>query len=929
MIGAHSVSLTSCRVLLRRVPTRHNHLRRGLIISSATLALEIGHAGLQGATFTWDAGGAGNTNWSTGANWTGSPDNTAPGTGTLSGSDVRFASGGSTATVDSARTVGTVIFNSASAFTINGSSALTINGDVAVETAATYTISAPIVLGATGTWSVTTNVTLASSGIVSGANGFMKSGAGTLLLSGSNTYTGVTSIIGGSVVIDSIQPIGTASPLGAAGNEGAPLASSPKLFLNNGGTLRYTGGGHTTNRTFGIGTLGGTIDASGTGALVFNRWQTVGSFGTSGSRTLTLTGTSTFNNTLGLVLFDGGGTVGLGSGFWTLVKSGTGKWVIPAGGVEEQPPGVGFVNQYGGPTKILGGTLVVEGDLTGGVRQSGMANGGQNSGIGFSSNVASNLEINNGTLEYDYVGNRDPANPDPDQDEEWRAHDAGQVDRRFTVGVGGATLNTSGVGPLNLFAAGTLSMPGNGNRTLTLTGTFADIYLEGQNQYSALRAVIDDPDDGGITTVVKDGPGEWVLNGTNMYSGDTIINAGTLLLAHADNASGTSTFNNVLPSSTDVYVASGAVLELYTGDSGYNREGVTHPKEELSQTIASLTGSGTVDLNGGTLTVDYSGASSISFAGRVMENSDGDPFITDQVKQIGGHFVKDGTGMLVSSGNLTYTGETMVNDGTLVVQKLANATLTVNGGVAQVSVKATPNMSSGTSVLPALTIATSGATLDLTNNSTVVDYTGAGGNPTLVDAVRQHLQSGRVITSRAGTPTGTVLGYGDNAILGKASFGGISVDSSSVLIKFTYGADANLDGQVDVTDLGALATGWQTTAPWTSGDFDYTNFVDITDLGILGTNWQFGVGAPLFGEPMTLLDGLSLYPPLLEAALQDDYIRKLIENAVDNSYLPSLGDVPEPVGTAAMLSLFGESVLALRRPKRGERPCAARESRTI
>src|SRR4029079_10890037 len=76
-------------------------------------------------------------------------------------------------------------------------------------------------------------------------------------------------------------------------------------------------------------------------------------------------------------------------------------------------------------------------------------------------------------------------------------------------------------------------------------------------------------------------------------------------------------------------------------------------------------------------------------------------------------------------------------------------------------------------------------------------------------------------------------------------FAGLAVDSSSILIKYTYGGDANLDGKVDVTDLGALATNWQTSAPWTGGDFNYDGFVDVSDLGVLATNWQLGVGSPL------------------------------------------------------------------------------------
>jgi hypothetical protein len=50
---------------------------------------------------------------------------------------------------------------------------------------------------------------------------------------------------------------------------------------------------------------------------------------------------------------------------------------------------------------------------------------------------------------------------------------------------------------------------------------------------------------------------------------------------------------------------------------------------------------------------------------------------------------------------------------------------------------------------------------------------------------------------------------------------------------------------VDVADLGTLASNWQTSAPWTSGDFDYSGSVDVADLGLLASNWQAGVGGPL------------------------------------------------------------------------------------
>jgi hypothetical protein len=184
---------------------------------------------------------------------------------------------------------------------------------------------------------------------------------------------------------------------------------------------------------------------------------------------------------------------------------------------------------------------------------------------------------------------------------------------------------------------------------------------------------------------------------------------------------------------------------------------------------------------------------------------------------------------------------TKTGPGTLAVNNIRAQGLAVTAGTAKVLAGGTANSAAGASVVKSLTISGAGSKLDLTNNSMVIDYTGPVG--TLVSDVRQHLSSGRLTTSNG--DANHRLGYGDNAVLGKTTFAGQTVDSSSVLVKYTFAGDANLDGQVDVTDLGALATSWQTSAPWTGGDFDYSGFVDVTDLGMLATNWQQGVGSPL------------------------------------------------------------------------------------
>jgi hypothetical protein len=200
-----------------------------------------------------------------------------------------------------------------------------------------------------------------------------------------------------------------------------------------------------------------------------------------------------------------------------------------------------------------------------------------------------------------------------------------------------------------------------------------------------------------------------------------------------------------------------------------------------------------------------------------------------------------GTGVAIT-GSLDAAGMniTKAGAGSAQFENVRAASLNVTAGAARISAKGSPNLPAGTSQVNSLSIA-SGASLDLTNNSLVIDYSGPVGS--LVGDVRTMLQSSRL---RSSAPTaGMTVGYGDNSTLGKSTFGGLNVDPTSMLVKYTYGGDANLDGQVDVTDLGNLATNWQNAAAWTGGDFNYDGVVDVSDLGILATNWQTGVGSPM------------------------------------------------------------------------------------
>jgi hypothetical protein len=94
-------------------------------------------------------------------------------------------------------------------------------------------------------------------------------------------------------------------------------------------------------------------------------------------------------------------------------------------------------------------------------------------------------------------------------------------------------------------------------------------------------------------------------------------------------------------------------------------------------------------------------------------------------------------------------------------------------------------------------------------------------------------------------------------------------------------ADANLDRNVDVGDLKALALHWQMPGGWADGDFDRDGFVDLDDLSLLALNWDGGAGA--------------------------------LATAITSLNLPSQ-TVPEPTSIAVLVS--GGVGMALRRRRR-------------
>jgi hypothetical protein len=143
-----------------------------------------------------------------------------------------------------------------------------------------------------------------------------------------------------------------------------------------------------------------------------------------------------------------------------------------------------------------------------------------------------------------------------------------------------------------------------------------------------------------------------------------------------------------------------------------------------------------------------------------------------------------------------------------------------------------------------------GGAVDLTSAAGIFDYS----TTSPLSELTVQLQSGRnggawngpgIHSSAAAAMPGTGIGIVEASDLGVTTFAGQPVDSTTVLMRWTFEGDTDLNGMVDVADLGRLASHWQSEGDWFDGDFDYNGTIDVNDLGMLASNWQAGVGNPL------------------------------------------------------------------------------------
>ncbi len=685
--------------------------------------------------------------------------------------------GGTAGTVTVDDGAGPVVFTGAtfntSGYVITGDSLTTNTAATSLSTGNTLTatIASPIV----------------------GSGGLAKDGLGTVILSGANTYTGATVVNAGTLRIEGDQlaatgavTVATGAVLAGAGRTGGAVT------VQNGGTLSGQAGQVFTMNGLTLGSsanLDVALDAPSTarlfqvnGNLTLDGTLNVtagASFGPGVYRLIDYTGSLT-NNGLSLgtvpvaptdlaVQTSVANQVNLifnattqnfwagGSGVWTADPSGTawdnfngtthGAWQ-PQLAIFQGAPGVVTVDTTAGAVVFTGtqfaadGYTVAGGNLTTNTANTVLRVGdGSAPGAAFTATISAAITGSGGVEKTDL-----------------------------------GTLVLSGV---NTYAGGTtitdgMLQLGNGGTTGSVVG---DVANNGTLAVNRSDTVVFNAVVSGAGGLRQQGSGALVLTGANTYTGNTIINAGTLQLGNGGTTG--SITGNVANAGifainrSDAYLFNGAISGA--GDFQQSGSGTTTLTGANTYTGGTTIAAGTLQLGNGGATGGITG-NVVNNATLAVNRSDA--FTLGGLVSGSGTLRQSGSGTTTLTGANTYAGATSVNAGTLLI----------NG-----------NQSAATG---AVTVA-SGATLG-----------GSGQTGGVVS-----VQSGGTLRGQSGQ-TFTAGGL----VLGATSTVNVSLGAASTSALFQVNGNLVLDGTLNVADAGAFGQGLYRL-------FNYTG--SLTDNGLV------------------------------------------------------------------------------------------------
>ena len=592
---------------------------------------------------------------------------------------------------------------------------------------------------------------LVTDGTASGS--LTKTGPGTLVLTNSNTYTGVTSVGNGILSISNVATGLTPQALGENS-----LVTLGVAGISS-GILEYTGG---------VGTLDKNITSLGTGGDTI--WN-------NGSGLLSLTGTLTKNST---VLTLNGGPNGIAV-YGPIIGAGGGSDLYINGGLTEL---FNSSSSYNGPTFIVGGGTLVGGTTN--VLSAGTVLTTGSAGDGAVTNTFNLGGFNQTIAALDSVSNGSNSN--------------------FVTNSGTSTLTITGTdgngNPANGSFGGVIN-DGGGQTSLTVAGGIET--LTGMNTYSGATTItsgtlqVNGSLAAGSTVGVGTAAtlsGTGTVNGNATLTGNGAINLGSTgsiggtLGVTGGNWNGLGTVaGQVTSSSGNFNIGSGANL---TASTGVNVTGGTISSTDSTGTItgsvnytssASSTFNGVIAGSGNTLTLNnpaamltlggtntYTGATTIT-SGTLVAG------VTNALKNTASVTVNNtGTLMLGASGAINSAASVTLAGGTFNAQ-----------GNSQGSADPTPSTGAPTAGLGALTLSQS-STLDFGTSSsnsviafaasgaqswngtlTILDWNGVIGSPDTTPGAGQdalYIGSDNTSASLTGTQLGEIQFDIGNSVYG-------------------------------------------------------------------------------------------------------------------------------------------------------------------
>jgi MYXO-CTERM domain-containing protein len=317
--------------------------------------------------------------------------------------------------------------------------------------------------------------------------------------------------------------------------------------------------------------------------------------------------------------------------------------------------------------------------------------------------------------------------------------------------------------------------------------------------------------------------GSWGNTGAIFVSG-----GGTLTLAGASGNVGSVTVNDSLVRITGSYTTP-QLLSLNLTNSSVSLVGGTIVN--TGSTLPVSAASGLLTLAGGTI----SGGTISSTDSRTLDAIGGTTTLSNAILNVSTNVA--GTATLSLTGTVTFASGTVINQGTLRV---------------------------GTATLGKLDATLSNmGTVDL-GGSMILGYT----DESPLSSVRSQIVTGfahgtwngpGIRSSRAVGNPHAAIGYAEASALGVTTFAGQSVDTTTLLLRYTVWGDANLDGTVTTSDFTALASHFGSpTQAWSDGDFNYDGVVNAIDFNMLASN---------FGQTLLASPDLGTVVPEPSAAL--------------------------------------------------------------